>query len=253
MTKVVCCPTTSSYFYCFSDAHEKHHFVVEGERSETYQDQVYQFSKDISFHRYSVKDLRRKIQQPGSKVESAVKKNLPQIVANMTKKIQALANGDLLDEEGIVKQKIDTIHPVPYVKDVGGIGFASMCVFTGLATSPEAIQTAKQSRVNNSSTNSPIKAMCDEIGIDFDTSGTISSGIWRPLAASIGEVPASIENGVCGNWRHKPSNDCFFHGQNLYNLSDTSKSVMVKAFGSKTWEPLNCFSFGVSFPSKEGL
>ena len=191
--------------------------------------------------------------QPGNRVESVVEKKLQEIMASMTKKIQALANGELLDEKGIIKQNIDTIHPIPYVREVGCIGFASMCVFTGLATSPDAIQTAKQSRVNNSSKNNPVKAMCDEIGIDFDTSGTISSGIWRPLAASIGEVPASIENGVCGNWRHKPTYDCFFHGQNLYNLSDTSRSVMVKAFGSKTWEPLNCCSFDVCFPSKEGL
>ena len=60
------------------------------------------------------------------------------------------ANSDATVEAKIARK----LRALPQVGDVAFISFSSLCVFTGLASSTLAIQTARQSRPNDCSKNS---------------------------------------------------------------------------------------------------
>ena len=154
-------------------------------------------------------------------------------------KIARKLNSKAMVEANIARK----LKKLSHVGHVGFISFSSLCVFTGLASSTLALQTARQSRPNDSSKNSTFGHMCDEIECPGKTTDQVMSGIWKPLGLKMGECMATIENAGCGIWREKATYDCFFFGQNLYTLYGVGNAdqsgVMVKAFGNTEWKPFD--------------
>ena len=125
---------------------------------------------------------------------------------------------------------------------MASISFPSLCVFTGLATSENALQSARQSLVNMKSKNSYIKEMNKYLDqFDDGTYKTIKDEtfykrIWKAIAKSFNEVFATVENGCCAIFRKQPKIDVFFKGQEMYGLTDSCAYVLVKKYGVAVWE-----------------
>ena len=121
--------------------------------------------------------------------------------------------------------------------------FASLAVFTGLATSKAAIETAKMTNPNPEAryyehmrkyvTDSYSGAHPEEDLVELDPHHFILA--WKSIAKSLGELVCTLENWSCATFRLKHKYDVFFKGQTLYNLVDTRNSVQVKLYGCTDW------------------
>lgn len=139
------------------------------------------------------------------------------------------------------------------VGDISLISFASLSVFTGLATSTVAISTAKQAlpnfkNGNGNSTNSYWNSLASYLNIEenkdtgnYDNITVTQILSWfNAVAIKIGSVIVTVENTICEVFRKKEVIEAYFYGQEIYNIFDQAKNaLMVKKFGNTDWELLN--------------
>ena len=76
------------------------------------------------------------------------------------------------------------------------------------------------------------------LNIEEATSENKLKRMWKAIAKSMNEVPASIENATCAMFRGTKRYDIYFHGQSLYNLVEDSDLVRVRDWESDDWETL---------------
>ena len=138
------------------------------------------------------------------------------------------------------------------VGDISLLSFPSLSVFTGLATSIEAISTAKQALPNfkngkPNSTNSYWTSLASYLNIKentktgkYDTITVQTILAWfTAVATKVGSVIATVENVLCEVFRKKEVIEAYFRGQELYNIKDNTKNgVKRMKFGSTEWECL---------------
>ena len=58
---------------------------------------------------------------------------------------------------------------------------------------------------------------------------------WKSIGKSVGELMYTTENWTCATFRKNKTKDVFFKGQTLYNLTDESKFVKFKEYGTDDW------------------
>ena len=160
--------------------------------------------------------------------------------------LASLNQGTMMNSAGT----LTTDRPITELQGVGrvcALSFPSLCCFVGLGVTPQAIQHAKQAIVNTSK-KGYMDSMCKELELKNDKgkpprTATYYSSLWKAVASSIGEVPATMENGSCCNWRTQKRWDVFVKDQHLYNLFDDElHGVFEKKYSKDEWEPMS-FSF----------
>ena len=60
--------------------------------------------------------------------------------------------------------------------------------------------------------------------------------MWKAIAPSLDEVPATMENTTCAMFRAQKKHDICFIGQHLYNLEPEGKTVKIKEWESNVWK-----------------
>ena len=162
--------------------------------------------------------------------------------------LKGLEDGDFLDNDGIVKIGLgDKKFGINGIGPVAGISFPSIAIFSGLCSPTKlAVKTAKQSLVNTTTGNSYFKELqkfCREHDhkkrINLEKNSPFYLRSMRFIGTSWGEVSASIENCVCAAFQKKQKYDCFFYGQDMYNLQCSNDDVWVKKFGCTRWTILH--------------
>ena len=181
--------------------------------------------------------------------DQAVPKTKLELQQQMPVFLEALASlnkGTMMNNMGT----LTTDRPITELQGVGqvsALSFPSLCCFVGLGNTLQAIQHAKQALVNTSK-KGYMDSMCKELELKTDKgkpprTATYYSSLWKAVASSIGEVPATMENGSCCNWRTHKRWDVFVQDQHLYNLFDDKlDQVFEKKYSEDEWEPMS-FSF----------
>ena len=162
--------------------------------------------------------------------------------------LKGLEDGDFLDDDGILQfglgsKKFD----INGIGHVAGISFPSIAIFCGLCSPTKlAVKTAKQSLINTTTSNSyfaELQKFCKNHNHKKKVNLEQDSPFYRRsmtfIGTSWGEVSSSIENCVCASFRKKQKYDCFFYGQDMYNLQCSNDNVWVKKFGCTTWTILH--------------
>jgi len=137
-----------------------------------------------------------------------------------------------------------TMANYPSIKSVGpvsGISFASVAVFTGLATTQKAVAAAKGARANLTSTNNYGKKMIEFMsGFYIKKKPNFNNDyivrIWRSIGHSWDETCATVENRCCAAFRKEPKVDAFFKGQDNYTLLISSHCVQRCTYGTICWK-----------------
>lgn len=162
-------------------------------------------------------------------------KKMPMLIENINL-------GRYLERDGLLGKPPG--KELPFVGDVGSLSFAPLVVFCGMASSVHAINTAKQSRVNQHTTNSYYEKVTKFLD-DHDTAvektkkdAKFLMRIFRAIAKSWNDVSGSVENACCAAFREKKPYDIFFRGQDIYILDDLCSYPKVKRYGSYEWEKL---------------
>ena len=159
--------------------------------------------------------------------------------------LDTLNEGNFLNAQSELRNKPNGTGPeaLHCVGTVCATSFASLAVFTGLATSTAAIDTAKMSNPNPKAkyyepmrkyvTDCYSAAHPEKDLVELDTHHFILA--WKSIAKSLGELVCTLENWSCATFRSKHKCDVFFKGETLYNLVDTRNSVQVKLYGCTDW------------------
>ena len=187
--------------------------------------------------------------QPGVRQDEIFTRDFADDLIALKSTIEDLECGRLLDNHGQMVRNGPTIPTGPekqnvyLVGDVASISFASLCVFTGMATSEYAIQTAKQAVVNDKSRNNywdKLVSFLEESNPTYTR--TIDKDyvkkLWTAVGKSISCAFSTVENSICAIFRKSKKQDTFFKGQSLYTLMETSTVVHVKTYGSNEWETM---------------
>ena len=177
--------------------------------------------------------------------DDALRENLDRF----PKLVDDIEKGRYLRADGVLKGRPG--NELAVVGDVASLSCAPLLVFVGLAKSVHAVNTAKQSLVNTASRNSYFPRLRQFLD-DHDTAAPKMKKdqdffirLFRGIAKSWNTVIGSVENGCCAVFRGKKKFDVYFRGQDLYNLDDRSSRVLIKKFGSQTWEVMEFPKGGV--------
>lgn len=156
--------------------------------------------------------------------------------------IQNLDDGYYLNADGVLTASPGT--ELTMVGTVASLSFAPLVVFTKCARSQEAINTAKQSRVNTTSPNTYYNALKELLEKEDDSEFKMKKDdkfvyrLFKAIAKGWETVVGTIENVCCAVFRKKEKYDVFFQGQDLFILDDTSSRVKVKKYNTKEWTDL---------------
>jgi hypothetical protein len=154
--------------------------------------------------------------------------------------VESLRSGDFLKPTGGLTKK-SPATTLSMVGSVGAISFPSLCVFTGVATTTRALETAMMSTPNEDSRNSYAHKMTEFLDEhDYEspkiakTKNGFYTRLFRAIGKSWGENISSVENACCAAFRKSPKYDVFFKGQELYNITycEDESSLQVKVYGS---------------------
>lgn len=161
-----------------------------------------------------------------------------------------LNNGSWLNDKNELIKNLAS-YKIKNLGTVGSLSFPSLCCFTGLCVSKEAITTAKSVLPNMIKSDHSYLTLMKKwlkelvaknqmhINIEEATSENKLKRMWKAIAKSMNEVPASIENGTCAMFRGTKRYDIYFHGQSLYNLVEDSDIVRVRDWESDDWKNLH--------------
>ena len=160
--------------------------------------------------------------------------------------LEVLENGGFLNLQGeLLNKPTGGIGPTDLhaIGKVSATSFASLAVFTGLATSVEAISTARLCNCNNmAGYYKPMHDFTQQCyAAGYPKEGVVQllphnfQQAWRAIGKSLGELVCTLENWCCATFRSNHKYDVFFQGQTMYNLTDGSNIVKVKLYGSSEW------------------
>ena len=165
--------------------------------------------------------------------------------------VDGLNKGDWLNKKDELTDSLAS-HKITCLKNVGGLSFAGLCCFTGLCTSVDATTAAKLAMPNliNSEHShcTLMKTWLKEelvvknnmhLNIDEAMTAWKIKRMWKAIAQSLDEVPATIENATCAMFRGAKTHDIFFEGQHLCNLEPKGNAVRVKEWESNIWTDLD--------------
>ena len=213
-----------SLFLRYIDLCVEHNLVPNGGAFTRYQPQPYKLSMELLYKDRVLLGLNL------SKLDQAV---------------MGLDDGNCLNGQGQLRKKpLGTAATELFsVGKVSATSFASLCVFTGLATSKNAIDTAKLSTCNNEA--GYYKPMINYINQCYSAAypeeevGKLLPHnfelAWNAIGKSLGELVCTLENWSCATFRSNHKYDVFFQGETMYNLTDGSNKVKVKMYGSSEW------------------
>ena len=175
--------------------------------------------------------------------------------------IDCLNNGDMMNKSGVFVDNKTVVN----VKGIGAaraISFPSLCCFTGLGTSWQAFQTAKQAILNSVTGNgyagdkpNKLSKLGEILRVHGDSppySNSYYHSILEAAGKSVGEVQSTMENAACAITRTHKKKDMFVKGQSLYCLfvdrealeasggvendaPQIQTTVYEKKFGTKKW------------------
>ena len=158
--------------------------------------------------------------------------------------VEDLNEGRFLNRNGDLSKTLSDYNVV-CVGPVSSLTFAPLCCFIGLATSKQAVRTAKLSKPNTSKTGylPRMKKFLEEKLKETKSDPSAMSTdqvvkMWTSVATSLIDVLASIKNVCCACFRTKKRVDIFFYGQDIYNLFGHSDAVFVKRWGTTDWVEL---------------
>ena len=175
---------------------------------------------------------------------------LKENIKRLENAIVELNNGSWLNDKNELVKNLAS-YKIKNVGTVGSLSFPSLCCFTGLCVSKEAVTTAKSVLPNMSKSDHSyltlMKKWLEEhivknqihLNIEEATSENKLKRMWKAIAKSMNEVPASIENATCAMFRGTKRYDIYFHGQSLYNLVEDSDLVRVRDWESDDWKNLH--------------
>lgn len=176
--------------------------------------------------------------------------NLAKISDNMKKfesAVESLNAGNQLMVKG--RYKKTEVTELYGVGSVGALSFPSLCIFVGLATTKEAVATAKDAYVNNKSSLNYFQKLQLALAVEQDEGNEPNNdpsyyyAIWKAVAKSIKETVATMENTTCAMLREGKRSDVFIKGQSLYKFSPFNYNVYIKRYGCNTWEEKTFESF----------
>ena len=175
---------------------------------------------------------------------------LQQNIKQLEKAMDDLEDGNWLNEKRELTKSLAS-HKIMNLGNVGSLSFPSLCCFTGLCTTMNAMTTAKFALPNKShNDHSHLNLMKTwlekelvEKQINVDTEDVTAEKkikqLWKAIAKSLNEMPATIENATCAVFRGQKRCDICFEKQSLCNLTDNSDKVLVKTWGSMDWKMLD--------------
>ena len=173
-------------------------------------------------------------------------KELSKNLTTLDTVLEVLENGGFLNLQGeLLNKPTGGIGPTDLhaIGKVSATSFASLAVFTGLATSVEAISTARICNCNNmAGYYKPMHDFTQQCyAAGYPKEGVVQllphnfEQAWRAIGKSLGELVCTLENWCCATFRSNHKYDVFFQGQTMYNLTDGSNIVKVKLYGSSEW------------------
>ena len=177
------------------------------------------------------------------------------------KAIDHLNEGGMMNSSGVFVDNKAVVD----VKGIGAaraISFPSLCCFTGLGTTWQAIQTAKQAILNSVTGNgcvgdkpNELSKLGQKLRVHGDSPPHDNShchSILEAAGKSVGEVQSTMENAACAITRTQKKEDMFVKGQSLHCLfldseslqacgaveqddSQVESTVYEKKFGKNKW------------------
>ena len=193
------------------------------------------------------------------------KKEINENIIRLKNAIDSLNNGQMMNKSGVFVDNKTVVN----MKGIGAaraISFPSLCCFTGLGTSWQAIQTAKQAILNSVTGNgyagdkpNELSKLGEILRVDGDSpphDNSYCHSILEAAGKSVGDVQATMENAACAITRSHKKEDMFVKGQSLYCLfvdpdalrlcggvrndaSQVKTTVYEKKFGTKKWTTAN--------------